>query len=88
MDEKQFKELTNRLDIIIKLLALNLPEDWSQTDKIKLLSDCGFRPKQIADILGTTANTVSVTLSRIKQDKKESGNGEPNDKQRNNESSS
>ncbi len=58
------------MDAIIKILALTLPKDLTQSDKIVLLSDAGFQPKEIANILGTTANTVSVTLSKVKREAK------------------
>jgi len=59
------------MDAIIKILALTLPKELTQADKIVLLSDAGFQPKEIAGILGTTPNTVSVTLSKMKRDAKQ-----------------
>ena len=67
IDSSQLRELTARMDAIIKILALTLPKELTQADKIALLSDAGFQPKEIAGILGTTANTVSVTLSKVKR---------------------
>jgi DNA-directed RNA polymerase specialized sigma24 family protein len=73
MDENQFKEMTNKIDLIIRLLALNLVKDLKvQKDKIIALSSFGFGPSEIAKLLGTTANSVMVTLSMIrKKTKKE-----------------
>lgn len=51
------------------MLSLSLPKDLKQKDKIRLLSKSGFKPKEIADILGTTPLTVSVTLSKIRKEK-------------------
>jgi DNA-binding CsgD family transcriptional regulator len=70
LESSQLKELTARMDAIITILALTLPKDLTQGDKIVLLSDAGFQPKEIANILGTTANTVSVTLSKMKREAK------------------
>lgn len=70
IDSSQFSELTARMDAIIKILALTLPKELTQSGKILLLSDAGFPPKEIASILGTTANTVSVTLSKMKREAK------------------
>ncbi len=70
IDSSQLKELTSRMDAIIKMLALTLPEKLTQSDKIELLSNAGFQPKDIANMLGTTANTVSVTLSKMKREAK------------------
>jgi len=68
IDSSQLRELTARMDAIIKMLALTLPKELTQADKIVLLSDAGFQPREIASILGTTANTVSVTLSKMKRE--------------------
>jgi DNA-directed RNA polymerase specialized sigma24 family protein len=83
MDEKQFKEIISKLDLITRLLALNMVKDLqSQKDKILTLDSFGLKPKEIADYLGTTINTVKVTLSKAKKIKVES-----DDKQRNKETS-
>ena len=68
MEDKQFKELKEKLDVITKLLTLNLVKDMElQKDQIIALSSFGFQPSQIADLLGTTANTVRVTLSMARK---------------------
>jgi len=73
MDDRQFEELKEKLNVITKLLALNLVRDIKiQKDQIIALSSFGFKPSEIAELLGTTANTVNVALSRAR--KKESKN--------------
>lgn len=67
MERTQILELTKRLDAIIRLLALSLPQDMTQQIKIELLSESGFQPKEIAGILGTTPATVSSALVRLKK---------------------
>jgi|YelNatPaOPRAMG01_1025707.scaffolds.fasta_scaffold45976_2 DNA-directed RNA polymerase specialized sigma24 family protein len=68
LDEKQFKEITSKMDLIVRLLALNIVKDLKvQKDKIITLSSFGFGPSEIAKLLGTTPNTVSVALSGIKK---------------------
>jgi len=68
MDEKQFMEITGKMDLIVRLLALNIVKDLKvQKDKIVALSSFGFGPSEIAKLLGTTPNTVSVALSEIKK---------------------
>jgi DNA-binding CsgD family transcriptional regulator len=65
MDDKQFKELMNKIDLITRLFALTLVKDMKvQKDQIIALSNYGLESSQIAEILGTTANTVNVALSR------------------------
>jgi predicted transcriptional regulator len=39
----------------------------NQTETIVELSRAGFGPSRIAELLGTTANTVSVTLQKAKK---------------------
>ena len=69
---KESDEISKRLDVLIRLTALNLVKDVKkQKDQIAILSDSGFRPKQIADILKTTSNTVSVALNAIRKERAE-----------------
>ena len=68
MKEEQFKLLWQKLHNITKLLALNYVKDIElQKDKILILSTFGFTPMEIASVLGTSSNTVSVALSRAKK---------------------
>ena len=61
------EQLVIELRRISVLLALNLAKGQSQREQVYLLARVGFQPKEIADILGTTANTVSVALSRSRK---------------------
>ena len=64
MDETQFNEISGKIDLAVRLLALNLVKDLKvQKEKIMALSAFGFGPSEIAKLLGTTANTVNVALS-------------------------
>lgn len=68
MDERQFKEVINKMDLIVRLLALNIVKDLKvQKDKIMTLSSFGFGPSEIARLLGTTPNTVNVALSEVRK---------------------
>ncbi len=56
------------MDLTVRLLALNIVKDLQvQKEKIIALSSFGFGPSEIANLLGTTPNTVSVALSDIKK---------------------
>lgn len=71
MDDAQFKELKDKLDVITRLLALNLVGDMKlQKDKIMTLSSFGFQPIQIAELLGTTPQTVRDALYRARKKKR------------------
>ena len=55
-------------DEVARLLAilvrLQMP---TQADAIRELARAGIGPKRIAELLGTTANTVHVTLAKAKR---------------------
>lgn len=64
-------EFLGKLDMLIKLQALNAVGRFeSSREKILFLSRVGMQPKEIAELLQTSPNTVSVTLSKSKKGKK------------------
>ncbi|MFA5388314.1 MAG: hypothetical protein WC312_00985 [Candidatus Omnitrophota bacterium] len=67
MEEKSLSDLSKKVDMVIKLMIAGLTADKQLTDQVKILALAGIKPKDIADILGTTPNTVSVLLSRNKR---------------------
>jgi len=67
MNGSKEEEILQELRRISKLLVLTATKDQTQKDKIILLSRIGFEPKDIANLIGTTPGTVSVTLSIIKK---------------------
>lgn len=71
MTEDEWRaEVIGRLDILIRLQAHNLVSGGDgQREKALKLHRAGLTPKVIAEILGTTPNTVSVTLSKSKTKK-------------------
>jgi DNA-binding CsgD family transcriptional regulator len=56
----ELKKITN-------LMLYNITKELSQTETINVMSKLGFQPKEIAEFLGTTGNTVRVTLARKKK---------------------
>jgi len=62
--------IIKKLDTIIKLLAVNAVKDKKFIEQVKLLSDFGFEPKDIALMTGKTANNVRVQLHAIRKNKK------------------
>ena len=48
---------------LVKLLGLLLVSERQQNEQIGLLGRAGFKSAEIAEMLGTTRNTVSVELS-------------------------
>lgn len=55
---------------LVSLLGLLLVQERKQTEQIGLLGRAGFKPAEIAALLGTTSNTVSVELSKQRKAKK------------------
>ncbi len=56
-----------RLDMVIRLLAALLTKEATKKDAVLTLSGLGFAPAEVAVILGTSANYVSVTLYAAKK---------------------
>ena len=66
MNDKQLKEITERLDIIIKITSISLMEDIdSPKEKIKKLLGAGMIPSQIGRLLGKPTNVVTAYQARI-----------------------
>ena len=71
MDEIDAQRLTQKLDVIIKLMVFSLTEGKNQIEQVRLLSGAGFQPKDIAQTIGTTPNTVRVALSNLRRKRQE-----------------
>ena len=67
MNESKENEILQELQRISRLLVLIATKGQVQKDAIADLSRAGFQPKEIADLLVTTPNTVSVALSTLKK---------------------
>jgi len=67
MDES--KDIATKLEKIIRLLAITAVQGRRQKEQIKMLSQAGFEPREIADLLGTTSNTVRVALVAIRKER-------------------
>ena len=81
MAEIGFPELVKRLDAVIGLLVVTLPQPEharSLRDQIKLLDSAGLAPSEIARIVDRPATSVNSELARIRGKKK---NGESRKKE-------
>lgn len=73
MAEIGFPELIKRLDAVIGLLVVTLPQTEhprSLRDQIKLLDSAGLAPSEIARIVGRPPTSVNSELARIRGKKK------------------
>ncbi len=69
MTEVGFRELIKRLDAVIGLLVVTLPQPdqpRSLRAQIKLLDAAGLAPSEIARIVDRPATSVSSELARIR----------------------
>ena len=64
------KRLLEKIDVLVRLSALNIIKDKEYTEQVELLSSVGLQPKEIAELLGKTPNSVRVTLSRLRKNKR------------------
>jgi hypothetical protein len=59
-----------RLDALINVMLETARPDGNQlrvTDKVRILSNAGLRPIEIARILGISVNQVNVTLNDLRK---------------------
>jgi DNA-directed RNA polymerase specialized sigma24 family protein len=71
-DDEPLRGIEDKLDVVIKLLALNIVSDARPLRENALrLQRAGLAPRDIAALCGTTPNTVSVLLSTAKRNSKQ-----------------
>jgi len=64
-----------KLDQVLRVLTISVTSGLKQRPQIALLDRAGFLPKDIAKLLGTTSNTVSVELTRLRKAGTKKGKG-------------
>jgi len=75
VDQKQFDEISKKLDMVLRLLSLNLVKDLKNvTEKVESLSMCGFLPKEIAILLNKEPNHIHQILHKLKAKEASSAN--------------
>ena len=67
MDNTQFKQLNDRLDIITKLLAAGVVSRKTLTEQVDYLTSVGMTPSQIASTLGKPLNSITGIVSYLKK---------------------
>ena len=71
MTDELLKRIAGKLDIITKLLCSKCIEGKSSTDSILALENIGVERKLIAELTGSTPNSIRVTISAAKKKSKE-----------------
>lgn len=69
MNEVPWEQILKKIDTIIKLLAANSFKDKDLNEKVLLMSKLDLQPKEIAELLGKTPNSIRVMLSRMRKKK-------------------
>lgn len=59
-----------KLEKAMKALMLTALRELGQKDQIDILDRAGFGQTEIADLIGTSSNTVSVRLAEIRRARK------------------
>lgn len=59
--------ILDRIDKILRILAVLATKGMKRRDQIALLDQAGLQPKDIADLLGTSGNTVRVELVALRK---------------------
>lgn len=68
MDDKQFTAITERLDRIMRLLAVSITKSVEKEQaKVGLLDSIGFKPGEIDRLLNKSPGYASVVLSQARK---------------------
>jgi hypothetical protein len=67
LDPTQFEQISDKLDIIIKLLAAGVVSGKSLTEQVEYLSLVGMTPSQIASTLGKPINSITGITARLRK---------------------
>ena len=59
--------IATKLDQLLRIVALMATKDLRQRDRIAILNQAGLPPKDIANLLGTSSNTVRVELVALRK---------------------
>jgi DNA-binding NarL/FixJ family response regulator len=60
-------QILERLDLILKVLSIQVAADKSLTERVRLLKLAGIDNKTIAEVLNTTPASVSVLASNLRR---------------------
>jgi len=68
MPKSEQEQILSRLNMISKLLAFQLVREMpTREQQVDLLDAVGYSPREIGDMLGIKAGTVTTTLFNVRQ---------------------
>lgn len=60
-------QILEKLDQVLRILVAAVSRGLKQREQIALLDGAGFAPKAIAELIGTSSNTVRVELVGLRK---------------------
>lgn len=67
---RKLDTIVQRLNSVIRLGVVGMTQGKSQSEQIWLFSVAGLQPKDIAELVGTTPNTVRVVLFNLRKSRR------------------
>lgn len=67
MNDEQFDQLIKKLDILTKLISVNLIQGKKLSEQVRLLYSAGIPISEVAEILGTKTDNISQYVYRKKK---------------------
>ena len=67
MDDKQFEKLGRKLDLVLKMLAIDKLGGKKQVEQVAMLSAFGFRPSEIALVLERDIHDITSILAKLRK---------------------
>ena len=65
-DQSLLRELIEKIDVLTKVVAVQVAADKSMTERARLLKMAGVDNQSIADILNTSPNTIRVLTANLR----------------------
>ena len=65
--EKLLRELIERIDVLTKVVSVQVAADKSMTDRARVLKMAGVDNQSIADILNTSSATIRALTSNLRR---------------------
>ncbi len=66
-EEKILREVTDKLDVLIKVVSIQVGADKSTTERARLLKMAGVDNQTIADVLNTSTAVVRTLTSNLRK---------------------
>jgi hypothetical protein len=65
--EKLLSQLNDKLDVLIKVISIQVGADKSTTERARLLKMAGLDNRTIADVLNTSYGSIAVLTANLRR---------------------